>query len=205
MLNDNTFKPQDELKQSWQAFRDNWFALCIIFFLRGWLTMICACFTFALLIDYKGWNLLAAGASATIAASILHVPYLKFFKPISQGKKADWSVLKINLKQGLNMLLTQLFVFLSVAAGLVLLVVPGMILAARLLPSAYLVADGKAPLESIDTSFKLTNGFVIPLTAILLLSLILDYFAGFFVLITEFVFSIFWFRFYLSRMEANKQ
>ncbi len=205
MQDDTQFKPLLELKQSWFAFRDNWFALCVIYFLRSWLTLLCACITFALLIDFKGWNLVAAGIVAAIIGSILQVPYLKFFKSISQGQKADWSVLNINLKQGLNMLLTQAFVLISIAAGLVLLVVPGLILSVRLLPSAFCVLDDKSPLDSINTSFKLAGGYVFPITIILVVSGIIDYFTGFFALITEFVITIFLYRFYLSRMEAQNK
>lgn len=205
MQDETKFKSLDELKQSWFAFRDNWFALSVIYFLRSWLTLICSCITFALLIDFKGWNLIAAGIVAAIVASILQVPYLKFFKSISQRQKADWSVLKINLKQGLNMLLTQFFVSISIAAGLVLLIVPGIILSVRLLPSAFCVLDDKSPLDSINTSFKLANGYVFPLTIIFVVGGIIDYCTGFFALITEFVITIFMYRFYLSKMEAQNK
>ncbi len=205
MQDENTFKSWEELKKSWFAFRDNWFALSVIYFLRSWLTLICSCITFALLIDYKGWNLIAAGIVAAIIASVLQVPYLKFFKSISQGQKADWSVLKINLKQGLNMLSTQFFVSISIAAGLVLLIVPGIILSVRLLPSAFCVLDDKTPLDSINTSFKLASGYVFPLTIIFAVGGIIDYCTGFFVLIIEFVITIFMYRFYLSRMETQNQ
>lgn len=205
MQNETQFKPLLELKESWFAFRDNWFALTFVYFVRTWLTMLAACIGFTLFIDFRGWNLVAAVVAGMIAFSFLQPTYLKFFKPIAQRQKADWSVLKINLKQGLNMLITLLIFLVSTAAGLVLLIIPGWIIAVRLLPSGFFVADDKSPIESVNSSFKMVSGYLLPITIVLVLAGIFDAFTGFFALALEFVITIFLYRFYLSRMEAQNK
>ncbi|MCW5821552.1 MAG: hypothetical protein KIT34_02050 [Cyanobacteria bacterium TGS_CYA1] len=205
MQNDSQFNPINELKESWQVFRDNWLSLSVVYFLRCWIPLVVACITFALLIDFKGWNLLAFVLASLATTSFLLVPYLKFFKTISLKRKENWKDLRIDFKKGLYSLLTTIFATLAVVSGLVLLIVPGIILAVRLSLSWICVVDGKSPIESINTSFKMTAGLFLPILLIFVVVGLLDYLTAIFALILEFVITIFFCRLYAARSGATER
>lgn len=205
MQNDGQFNPIHELKESWCVFKDNWLSLSVVYFLRCWIPLIVACITFALLVDFQGWNLLAFASASFASTFFLLVPYLKFFKTVSLKQKENWNDLRIDFKKGLYSFLTTIFAMLAVVSGLILLIVPGIILAVRLSLSWLCVVDGKTPIESINTSFKMTAGLFLPILLIFVVVGLLDYFTAIFALIFEFVITIFFCRLYSARSEATEK
>jgi uncharacterized membrane protein len=102
---------------------------------------------------------LLASLAVQLAQTALGLVVLRVLLGIHDGKPADLSRLSEMTKGFVNYLLTSLLVGVMVAFGLVLLVVPGVLLALRFGLAPMLVADkGLEPMEAVRESARLTEG-----------------------------------------------
>ncbi len=129
--------------------------------------------------NFDGWDwhtsglgLLAIGMLATImvlfalAYAILVVPVFKYgarmiFVQAVRGERPDFNLLVKGFRQNyLGIVLAGLLVFALVGMGIILLIVPGIIIACRLAFVGYLVMDKNLdPIKAIEESWRLTRGY----------------------------------------------
>ncbi|OGF49610.1 MAG: hypothetical protein A2231_05115 [Candidatus Firestonebacteria bacterium RIFOXYA2_FULL_40_8] len=90
---------------------------------------------------------------------LLGMGFIKIFLDIYDGKKAEISTLFTTYEQYFGFFICYLLVTLIVAAGIILLIVPGIIWALKYQFALYLVIDRKMkPIDAIKMSGKMTQG-----------------------------------------------
>jgi hypothetical protein len=123
-------------------------------------------------IDFIGWPGFAVlGAFAIILGifaffySLLVVPVFKFgsdfmFVQAARGTRPEFPTLVKGFTENyLHIILANLLTFALVMLGLILLIVPGIIVACRLVFVSYLVMDRKLdPIVAVEESWRLTKG-----------------------------------------------
>jgi len=94
-----------------------------------------------------------------LAAVLLMMGTYKIFLDLYDGKKAELSTLFTTYEKYFDFLVCYILVLLIVLAGLILLIVPGIIWAIKYQFALYLVIDRKMkPIEAIKMSGKMTQG-----------------------------------------------
>ena len=148
------------LGQSWEGTRDHWFVLTVAAFVRDLIAVLAGGLVFSLLIDFKGWNFAIAFAVGCLTWSGLQAGYLKFCLNIYNQRKANWKDLFSYLPLSFRMLFAGVCLCSSVAFGLVLLVLPGLFLAARFSLYGLTLVDQKVgALKSLLVSYRMLKGF----------------------------------------------
>ena len=128
---DDSFSLRACLGSSWVVVRDYWLPLSFAAFLRELLANCVVIAVFAMFIDWRGWNVVIALCSRFVAWSILQAGYLSFCLQVTGKSVIDWRSFFAGLARGPHFLLANVLWLWSVIVGLLLLLLPGLFLAAR--------------------------------------------------------------------------
>lgn len=95
----------------------------------------------------------------SVATAFLTIGWIRIYVTVARGGKADLSQLFSGGDALLWMVVGNLLVTIGVALGLVLLIVPGIIVALGLALTSFFIADARMPaLEAISASWNATRG-----------------------------------------------
>jgi hypothetical protein len=149
------------LGKSWAVVREHWFALMVATFLRELLAILAAGIVFAIFVDLRGWNFAIALIVKIVVWSVLEVGYLKLVLNLCRTGAIQWKDLfSGSAMLGLQMLMATVCLWLAVVLGLVMLVVPGLIVAARLCLYGLVLVDQRyGALKSLSISNRMIKGF----------------------------------------------
>jgi hypothetical protein len=158
-------------------------------------------------IDYIGWPGFAVlGAFAIILGifafiySILVVPVIKYgsdfmFVQATRGTRPEFLTLVKGFTENyLHIVLASLLTVALIMLGMILLIVPGIIIACRLVFVSYLVMDRKLdPIIAVEESWRLTRGHGWTIFAMAILSFFI-FLAGLIMLIVGTLPALIWIR-----------
>jgi Uncharacterised protein family (UPF0259) len=148
------------LGAAWVALRDNWLLLICADFVAALLPIIAGGLTFALFVDFRGWNLVAASVVGLLVFSALYGGYLRLCLKVAAQDKASIRDLFSELASCWQMLLLGVCFGVSLAVGLLLFVLPGFFIAAVFSLSGFALIDRKVgALRSMLESYRMLRGF----------------------------------------------
>ena len=148
------------LGDSWAVLREHWLELLGAAFVRDILSTIAGCLGFAASINATDWCIWIGLAVGLVAHAGLQCGYLRFCEEVRQNNKADWKLLFGDFALTMDMLFASVCLTCAVGLGLVLLVVPGLILATRWSLYGMSIVDQKLDSEkSLAASYKMLQGF----------------------------------------------
>lgn len=156
------------LKECWALLCDQWFSWVCATFLVGLLSVIPGIVVFVLLVDWKGWNLLAAWSTVLIARFALQPGYLQYCLRLASRQEVHLSALVSECSLGLSLFIATVLFLLAVACGALFFLIPGVFLFVRFSMYGYVIADRKCgPVMALRESYKMTAALALPLTACL--------------------------------------
>jgi len=148
------------LATAWLTVREHWFSLVLAAFLREFIALVAAGLAFSFLVDWKGWNLVAAFAVRCLAWSTLQPGYLRLCLNLCKTNQVQLRDLFSEFSSALQMLIATLCLWAAVTLGLLLLIVPGLVLAVRLSLYGLVLIDQKlGALRSLLGSHHMLRGF----------------------------------------------
>ncbi|MFH1289527.1 MAG: hypothetical protein ABIH88_02295 [Patescibacteria group bacterium] len=156
-MNNKSFSGEKALSFGWSTFKAN-----IVFLLSLALIPFAISFVSNRLQDSLSEMAVMSmiiGLGSWLLSALINIGIIKIALKFVDGKKGEFSELFSGGKLLLNFLLTSILYGLIVLAGLILLVVPGIIWAIKYQYSLYLVVDkNMSPMQAIKTSGKMTSG-----------------------------------------------
>jgi hypothetical protein len=164
---------------AWALMRDHWLSLMVATFMRDLLSILAAGLVFALFIDWKDWSLLLGLIAACLTWCALQCGYLRLCLNLAEHNKVRWGDLFSGFSSCLEMLCATVCLCCAVGLGLVLLVVPGLVLAARFSLYGVALIDQKLSAEkSLLTSHRMVKGFAWYAAALLIIYYLGDMISG---------------------------
>jgi hypothetical protein len=175
----SSFGFQTLVGTAWAVMRDHWLSLMTATFVRDLLSILAAGLVFALFIDWKDWSLFLGLIVACLTWCALQCGYLKLCLNVCEHNKICWGDLFSGFNSSLEMLFATVCLWCAVALGLVLLVVPGLVLAARFSLYGVALIDQKLGAEkSLLTSHRMVKGFACYATVLLIIYYLGDVISG---------------------------
>jgi hypothetical protein len=152
-------KLKESLGSAWPVFRDHWFGLNCVGFLRDLVSLLAAMATFAVLVDFKGWNIVIALLVRCVVWSGLQAGYLKLLLHLCEKNEVDLQDLFASVALAFQFLMGAAIYVVASVFGCLLLLVPGFIFASRLSMFGFLMADGERnPIRALSESNRLMRG-----------------------------------------------
>jgi hypothetical protein len=175
----------------WFTVRDRWFILMMAAFLRDFISLIAAGLAFAFFVDLKGWNIAIAVLMRFIVWAALEGGYLKVCLNTSRQDSVSYRDLFSGLPFCFNILIATTCFWLSVALGLVVFIVPGLIILVRCSLYGLAIIDKKSDaVSSLFTSYRMLSSFTKYVTVLILINCLMGAIAGPLAFLTEILFPV---------------
>jgi hypothetical protein len=163
----------DLLKECWTVLSERWLSWACAAFLVVLLPAILGIVVFVLLVDWKGWNVLAAICTAIVSSFLLYPGYLQFCLRLASRQEVRLTTLVSAYSSGMSFFIATILFLLAVACGACLFIVPGVFLLVRFSMYGYVIADRKCgPIAALHESYKMTAAYALPLTVCLVVCLL---------------------------------
>jgi hypothetical protein len=148
------------VRTAWAVIQSHWFSLVSAAFLRDLISLLAAGLVFVVLIDWKGWNLVAACVVRCLAWSAVQCGYLQFCLNICDKNVVQWKDLFCGIRFSLQMLIATACLWMGVALGLIILIIPGVFVAVRCSLYGFAMVHQKlGPLSSLLRSHRMLTGY----------------------------------------------
>ncbi len=154
----NSFSKKEALVYAWETFKKNWQFLLVVIIVVAAVNFIPSIFQNQLKNNFPAFSFVL-GLAAKILQIVVSIGLIAISLKFIDGKKPIIEDLFKHYNLAWNYFLSSLLYGLIVFAGVLLLVVPGIIWAVKFQFYSYFVVDKKmGPLEAISASGKLTQG-----------------------------------------------
>ncbi len=164
------FQVSEVLSEGWEGFKANTGVLIAAFILTIVVTMVAvAPLTIATNLFEDHWTIVAIlslvrGVVQTLLSAFFHMGFITITLKIIRGQTAEINDLFSNFEKLATGFLLQLLLTVAITIGLLMLVVPGVILALMSCLSMWFVVDrNMSVVDSIKASFEATRGSLLNL------------------------------------------
>lgn len=165
-----TFSPKEAIKFGWEIAKPNWKFFLGVFAVNIVLSL------FPKLAGQENFLRTLLEIISSVLSFFLNMRLVRALLEFSQGGVFEFRNLFVfeKLKTALNFFLSEVLSALIFLAGLILLIIPGIIFAYRLSFTQYFVLDKNlGAIDAVKESWKVTKGSVLNLIALSLLSLLI--------------------------------
>jgi hypothetical protein len=156
---DSNFGFRSFVGASWAIVRDHWFSLLIAQNLTALLTIIAGGLAFWVFVD-SDWNIVIALTCGLLTGAALQAGFLRMCLTLCQTGRVEWRCLFTGWALAIPLILSTFWYWIAIAAGSILLIVPGLIASAVFSLSALALVDqGLLPLQSLAVSRRMVKGY----------------------------------------------
>lgn len=152
----NSFSKKAAVLFGWEKFKENIFLLLGVFLIIGVVSFI---FEATDKLELSAFALFIIGLAGFVVQTVLEMGATRIVLNIHAGREAGFGDLVGETSQLLNFILAEILALIAVVVGMVLLVVPGIIVAVGFFFVPYIIIDKKlGPIEALKDSWRLTKG-----------------------------------------------
>lgn len=153
------FSIEKAFKASWQAFKANWMLVLAVGFVMVVVQWLPGLLTELGIVSETGLSMALVSLVSTIFGLILTMGWIYIAIKLMRGESAEFSDLWSKTDRLVPYFLASLLVGVLVGLGLILLIVPGIILALMYMYVPYIIVDTKAGvMDALKQSSELTKG-----------------------------------------------